>query len=364
MNRSLGKWVDGNVQAKDGDVGTLEQFYFDDLTWTLRYMAVRTGGKRAGRNVLVSLAALGNPDWKQRVFPVTLTLAQVRDCPSIGNEEVVSRQHEVDLHEHFAWPVYWGGGFYVPPVSAMLATSADVEGAEIEAPESGARKIDPHLRSTKELTGCRVHATDGSIGNVEDCLFDDAAWVIRYFVVNTRNWLPDRRVLVSPQWIRAVNWAEKTVFVDLSRAAVKKSPTFDPAKTVSSEDEGKLRAHLRKPTVTEWVMFKFHAPAKAIVHVAGTFNNWDLNAIQLGYVGKGTHTAMVLLPFGRYEYKFIVNGEWRNGPDAHEQVPNPFGTTNSVLIVGHMVDHNAHLHTFPRRPLSQSRPALTKPIGA
>lgn len=362
MNRSLGTWVDGTVRATDGDVGKIAQFYFDDLTWSVRYMAVTTGDPPAGRTVLISLAALGKPDWKHQVFPVTLTKAQVLSSPTTDADKPVSRQHEVELQEYYAWPMYWGGGFYVPPIAAVAAPAAR-EAAPTETPSSGVRSLDPHLHSTRELTDCRVHATDGNIGHVEDSLFDDASWVIRYLVVNTRTWLSDRRVIVSPQWIRAVNWTEDEIFVDLSRHAVEKSPRFDPSKTVSSDDEGKLRDHLQKPTLTEWVMFKFHAPRGTNVTVAGTFNNWNTTSIKLGHSSKGTYTAMVLLPFGRYEYKFIVNGDWRNGPDCHEQVPNPFGTTNSVLMVGHSVDHNAHLHTFVRRPLHQSDPTLTKPIG-
>ena len=364
MNRNLGMWVDCSVRANDGEVGTVAQFYFDDLTWTLRYLAVHTGDKGTSRTVLVSLAALGKPDWAGRVFPVNLTMAQGRGCPSTGIEEPVSRQHELDLHEYFAWPIYWGGGFYVPSISGMVATKDGENGTGAETPEPGVRRIDPHLRGTRELTDCHVHATDGKIGHVEDALFDDETWAIRYLVVNTRSWLKNRRVIVAPQWIRAVNWIEKEIFADLSRQAVRKSPVYDPSQPVDGAYEGQLRDHLQKPACTEWVMFKFHAPRGATIHVAGTFNNWDPTAIKLGHSSKGTYTAMVLLPFGRYEYKFIVNGEWRNGPDVHEQVPNPFGTTNSVLVVGHIVDHNAHLHTFPRKAVSPSQPALTKPIGA
>jgi len=362
MNRSLNNWIDCTVRATDGDVGTVSQFYFDDLTWSIRYLAVNTGESQSGRNVLISLAALGKPDWKRRVFPVNLTREQVRNSPSTEADEPVSRTHEIDLHDYFAWPIYWGGGFYVPSPFGM-AFPAFGYAATTETPASGVHTLDPHLRSTRDLTGCRVHATDGSIGHLEDCLFDDAAWVVRYFVVNTRNWLPDRMVIVSPQWIRAVNWTERTVFVDVTRQAVEKSPRYDPSKALSADYEGKLRDHLQKPMVSEWVMFKFHAPPGMDVHVAGTFNDWNPTSIKLGHSGKGTYTAVVLLPYGRYEYKFIVNGQWRNGPDSHEQVPNPYGTTNSVLIVGHVVDHNAHLHTFPRKTLTPNQPALTKPIG-
>jgi hypothetical protein len=363
MNHSLSKWVDCIVRANDGDVGTVEQFYFDDLTWIIRYMVVNTGGRPPCRHVLISMAALGKPNWEKRVLPVNLTLAQVHSSPKTDIDQPVSRQHEVELHEHYAWPVYWGGGFYVTPGYGIPDVPVGDAETAAEMPSSGVRKVNPHLRGTRDVTGCVVHATDGNIGHVEDFLVDDEAWIIHYLVVNTRNWLPDRQVLVSPQWISRMSWTDKKIFVDLARDAVKKSPAFDPSKPVSPDYEGKLLAHLQKAEVTEWVLFKFHASPKAKVYVAGTFNNWDPTAIKLGDNSNGTYTAMVLLPPGRCEYKFIVNGAWHNGPEGREQVPNAFGTTNSVLVVGRTTDHNVHLHTFSRPPVSQGRLNWSTPMG-
>jgi len=52
---------------------------------------------------------------------------------------------------------------------------------------------DPHLRSTHDVTNHRIQATDGEIGHVEDFLIDDKTWAIRYLIINTRNWWPERR---------------------------------------------------------------------------------------------------------------------------------------------------------------------------
>ena len=53
------------------------------------------------------------------------------------------------------------------------------------------------LRSAKDIEDCTIGATDGAIGKVEDCYFDDEAWVIRYLVVDTGEWLSSRKVLIS-----------------------------------------------------------------------------------------------------------------------------------------------------------------------
>ena len=58
---------------------------------------------------------------------------------------------------------------------------------------------DPHLRSIEAVTGYHIHASDGEIGHVEDFLIEDADWSIRYLVVDTKNWWPGKKVLISPR---------------------------------------------------------------------------------------------------------------------------------------------------------------------
>jgi len=54
------------------------------------------------------------------------------------------------------------------------------------------------LRDVKHLKGCDIKATDGEIGKVDEFLFDDKEWIIRYLVVNTGNWLKKRKVIIPP----------------------------------------------------------------------------------------------------------------------------------------------------------------------
>lgn len=87
---------------------------------------------------------------------------------------------------------------------------------------------DPHLRSTREVTGYHIQARDGQIGHVEDFTVDDETWIIRYLVLNTRNWLPGKKVLVAPRWVDRVSWLGSKVFVDLPRVSIKDNPEYDP----------------------------------------------------------------------------------------------------------------------------------------
>src|SRR5579862_1293341 len=107
MQRSINKLIDSTISAKDGELGKVEEFYFDDKTWIIRYMVVKTGGWWDGRKVLISPAALGTPDWESFTFRVNLTMDQVRNSPGIDTDKPVYRQHEEELHRYYAWPQYW-----------------------------------------------------------------------------------------------------------------------------------------------------------------------------------------------------------------------------------------------------------------
>ena len=69
------------------------------------------------------------------------------------------------------------------------------------------------------------------------------------------------------------------------------------------------------------------------VCIAGTFNEWKADATPMVRLGDGRWAKELSLPAGCYEYRFVVDGAWVNDPKAKETVPNPFGTSNSVLRV-------------------------------
>jgi hypothetical protein len=99
---------------------------------------------------------------------------------------------------------------------------------------------DPHLRSLRSVLGYGVRAADGEIGHVEDLISETKTWVIRYLAVNTRNWLPGKKVLISPHWTDRIGWEEKRFHVDLSQDQIKNSPAYDPAEAVNRDYENHL----------------------------------------------------------------------------------------------------------------------------
>jgi len=79
--------------------------------------------------------------------------------------------------------------------------------------------------------------------------------------------------------------------------------------------------------------FAFKAPAASSVILVGDFTHWQKNPINLRKHPDGVWRATVPLAPGEHRYRFLVDGEWRDGPDCKLQIPNPFGSQDSVVRV-------------------------------
>ena len=236
------------IQATDGELGTVDQFYFDDETWAIRYLTVETGGWLAGREVLISPISVIHTDWEAKRLDVALTKKQVQDSPNIDTHRPVSRQHEAEYLGYYGYPYYWGGPYLWGPAlyPADLAIPTTVS-TEAMADRIREESTDSHLRSTEAVTGYHVEATDGEIGHVDGFVVDDEAWAIRYVEVATRNWLPGKKVLVSPAWIERVSWPESKVYVALSREAIKSAPEYLLSRPITRDYEDRLHLHYGRP---------------------------------------------------------------------------------------------------------------------
>lgn len=243
---SLGGYV---VEATDGEIGYVEEFLFDDDNWTIRYMVVDTGNWLSSRKVLISPSALGNPNWKTKTFHVVLTKEQVKNSPRIDTQKPVSRQQEAELHTYYDWPTYWTPRGLATPGYLHTTRSQTSMPASLEQ-ELTTVDQQPYassLRSTDEVSGYRIQATDGEIGHVEDFVVNDTSWIIRYLVIDTRNWLPGRQVLVAPNWIEKVRWNDKKVQVNMSKENIKRSPKFDPSAPINRNYEVRLYDFYGRP---------------------------------------------------------------------------------------------------------------------
>lgn len=240
------------LRATDGSLGSVTDFLFDDESWRIRWLVVDTAWL-FGRRVLLAPEALGSPDDLAGELPVKLTKEQIRSAPDVDTEKPVSRQQEEQLFTHYGWAPYWGVGAWGAPIlptagvpfppAGIASTSLADDEVRREAAEREAARHDPHLRSGREVTGYHIRATDDSVGHVEDFLIDTDDWAIRYLLVDTRNWLPGRKVLVAIGWALGVSWTDREVSLDLSRRQIESSPEYDGNKTIPRDYEDKLHRH-------------------------------------------------------------------------------------------------------------------------
>lgn len=269
-----------SIRGTDGNVGSLYDLYVADDSWQVRYLVVDTGPWLFGQRVLLSPQALRTAveDAANACdvhLSVDLSKEQIESSPNVSLEQPISRQQEAELFNHYGWVNYWDAApFTLPTVpipytpsgplevetdetQADLSASADDTTAD-NAPRAGAaiqresltivenegsessNKEQSDLRSMRELIGYRIHTSDDEIGHIEDLLLDVESWHLRYLLVDTRNWLPGRKVLIAVDAIESVNWLESTVNVYLNRAQVEQSPEYEGRSSFSRELEIQL----------------------------------------------------------------------------------------------------------------------------
>ncbi len=235
MLRSLEDLLGYRLSADDGRIGKVDDFYFDDHQWVVRYLVADTGRWLPGRRVLISPQAIGYADAETKLLRVGLTQQQIEESPSIAVDRPMTRDEERRYAEHFGWPLYW-----------ELGTAWSMEELPPVPPEDVRREFDlpnADLRSARDVLGYDIRDSEGdNAGHVSDFIVDTDGWKLRYIVGKTRPKLLGRgkRVLLSPEWIRDVDWHGQHLAVNLTREAIHESPAFDPEAPVNRDYEQRL----------------------------------------------------------------------------------------------------------------------------
>ena len=225
------KVTGATIRATDGDIGTLQDFYFEEDRWTVRYLLVDTGKWFSGKKVLISPMSVRG-EWGMAGIPVGLTQDQVWNSPEFDERQPLSRAGETKILGYYGYPYYWGAanvwGSYDNP--AALVTAPAATGIPAGQTAAGGTGIDPEardLRSVARSTGYHIHATDGEIGHVDDFLIGQESWRIRYLLVDTSNWIGGRSVLMSCDALRGIDRDRGILNVSVTRDAVKNGPSFE-----------------------------------------------------------------------------------------------------------------------------------------
>jgi uncharacterized protein YrrD len=237
------------LQAKDGLVGKIEDFYFDDECWVLRYVVVAVGAWLLHRHsVLIVPAAFSSLDQQHKIIHLELTLDRIASSPAADTTKPISRQYEERLARHYQWSAYWASPF---------GEVYDQEGIAYPGqPGTGTKKTareeikehnpnDTHIRSIKAVTKYKADAADGELGQVEDFIVDNTTWKICYLQIGTGAWWSNRHVLLSAQLITDISWDNKSVSFKLNRQTIQAAPVYDPAWPITDTYEQQLARYYR-----------------------------------------------------------------------------------------------------------------------
>jgi hypothetical protein len=230
--------------AADGEIGSIEGFYFDDSTWTVRYLLANIGGWRQGRRVIISPVAVGEIPEDGNEILIELTRAQIESSPQVAGDRPISRDYEREYYQYYNWPPYWepSPGCGYPSLRKPVSAAPRMQHGARKGGSCGMR-----LRSAPEARSCVILARDGELGRAEDFIIDSRYWVIRYLQIDTGDWLPGRRVLLSPEWIEHASWPKGRITIGMDRAAVGSAPVVDAGQRVHRDYETRLFDHYRRP---------------------------------------------------------------------------------------------------------------------
>lgn len=214
------------VLASDGEIGSVDDFFFEEDRWAVRYLHVDTGRWLSGKRVLLSPMSVAVP-WNRSGVRVTLTRDQVWHSPEVQGS-TLSRLTEAELLTYYGYPVYWGAaGIWGPfgnPGALVAQPAVPVPPPE---PEGPVVDVDAgRLRSINESTGYHLHARDGEIGHVDDFVIGEETWRIRYLLVDTSNWIGGRSVVVLTDTVTGIDRDRGLLHVDATREQIRNSGAF------------------------------------------------------------------------------------------------------------------------------------------
>lgn len=243
MLRNIKEILGYSIKAQDGLLGTVEDFFFDELSWIVKYMVVNTGSWLLGKRVVISPAGFrGKPDKTTQTFPVVLTCEMLKEWHSVDIVHTVSDEMKKNFSEYYAWPLYYPQTYpEMPPVSQTIASMEVVTEEEVST----------HLRSMREVCGYAIHAKDGAIGHVQDFIIDDDVYHVTDIIVNTGTWLLGKQVRIPRTKAKEISWTENAVNINLSKEQIKDSYQYDSHAPINKTADGRVYDYEGKEKTSE-----------------------------------------------------------------------------------------------------------------
>lgn len=216
------------VIAGDDERGRICDVLFDDRTWSLRYLVICPDSGNGRPELLLPLDYCRDMDLSARM-PVLCRYAgcTFRALKPIESDPPVSRQHPSSrsakrpLIPYDDYGRNWGA-ISIPMIAQWYFSALCSAAARDNIYQQ--RRFDSHLRSSREVIGYRLQASDGTTGHAIDLLFGGADQMIHYLVVGLSRLWRKTRVLLPGRRVRGICWSPMRISTGLSKNAIRSLP--------------------------------------------------------------------------------------------------------------------------------------------
>ncbi len=231
------------VFGQDGELGTVDDLYFDDEKWTGRYVVVNSNRWLPGKKLFVSPASISEFTLENESLYANINKEEAKKSPS-PEEEPVTRKFESQFSQYYGLNPYWmGPGLWGSGMIARDLAQEKIDGSVVDYQEE-----ESHAMSVNVVIGYEIATRDESFGKVKDVLVEEDSFKIRYFIVDTNHWLPGgKEVLISTDWIDDVNWHQSILSVNLTKDQVENAPELIDDEPINREMEERVFKHYGKP---------------------------------------------------------------------------------------------------------------------
>lgn len=272
MKRGINEIIGHSLITKDGTKGKIKDFLFDKDSWQVRYIEADFGNLFSNDRILIPKTLLMDSHISDDDLHLNVTTSLVKLGPKPEEDLPISRQYEEHLNRYYSQEFYWAGPGYGIAGEPNTDRGYGVTGETTMGPgygvtesaRTGSRyprripRYDPEedvmqnssLYSFNEVEGYKIHATDGTLGSVDNLIIDDDTWQIVYLVVDTNSWLPwSKKVLLDIGFIENINYSVREAEINLHSDSIKNAPEFDEKGTVDDQYETSLFNYYEKSSV-------------------------------------------------------------------------------------------------------------------
>lgn len=252
MLYSLSDLEQFTLNAADGYLGKVKDFYVDDRTWKLRYVVVEAGLWFKHQKVLIPTSAIKTVNQEDKNLALDLSMYQVKNCQTIAKQLSLTPQTEIDYLSYYGYSFYRSvseaHGFDKDAEAKLAETFADIDAVRRTLGDS-------HLRSCQEIINYEVAATDNDVGYLQTMLFEDSDWSVGYLVVDTSSWWLGHQVLLDSKSVKDINWGDARICVNMMRCEVQSAPIFD-AETLNGFNQASDYLHPSESIYDKAPLFK------------------------------------------------------------------------------------------------------------